>query len=423
MSTTMPTTDPQPPAEPGRTSSPKRILCVEGNFDGTVGGSYYVLYDLVVNLDRSRFQPVVVFYFDNFLVPLLRERGIETHVLDHATPYVPTWKNSANPLLKTVYQLARPLQRLVNISKTLLLPALRWRSFLRRQRIDLVDLNNSVTRNHDWMLGALLAGIPCMTHEMGINQTFSPLSRFFAARMKAIVPVSRAVEANMRRLGLDLANIHTIHNGIDLARYRIHQRPKQVRAAYNIAESRPIIGVIGNIKRWKGQETVIRATRLIKRDVPDICCLLVGGISERDREYYEYLQTLCSELELNEQIVFTGFQEHPLDFMNAMDIVIHPSIDPEPFGIVNLEAMSIKKPVISTTIGAPVEIFTDRVSGRLVEPGNPEALAEACLELLRSPQTAQQMGEAAYRRFQECFTIEKMVTENERIYEQILAGP
>jgi glycosyltransferase involved in cell wall biosynthesis len=421
MSTATPSTSPQTPAESGRTP-PKRILCVEGNFDGTVGGSYYVLYDLVVNLDKSSYRPVVVFYFDNFLVPLLRESGIETHVLEHATPYVLRWKTSSNPLIKIAYHGLRPFQRLVNIGKTLLLPALRWRSFIRRQRIDLVDLNNSVTRNHDWMLGATLAGVPCMTHEMGINTSFSPLSRFFATRMKAIVPVSQAVEHNMRRLGIDLPTIQTIHNGIDLARYHFQQSPEQLRATYGIAANRPIIGVIGNIKRWKGQETVIRATQLIKQEVPTICCLLVGGISERDQAYYDHLQTLCTQLALDQQVIFTGFQENPLDFMNAMDIVIHPSIDPEPFGIVNLEAMSIRKPVVSTTIGAPVEIFEDRISGRLVEPGNPEALAGACLELLRAPETAKQIGEAGYCRFQERFTIENMVTENERIYHRLLTA-
>ena len=70
---------------------------MEGNVDGTVGGSYYVLYDLVVNLDRGKYCPVVVFYFDNFLVTELRDRGIETYVCERAQPVILPFKTATAP--------------------------------------------------------------------------------------------------------------------------------------------------------------------------------------------------------------------------------------------------------------------------------------------------------------------------------------
>jgi glycosyltransferase involved in cell wall biosynthesis len=171
---------------------------------------------------------------------------------------------------------------------------------------------------------------------------------------------------------------------------------------------------------WKGQEVAIRATHIIKKTMPHICCLLVGGVAEEDRAYQQRLQQICAELELEDNVVFTGFQKNPIDFMNMMDVIIHPSISPEPFGIVNLEAMLVRKPVISTTIGAPVEIFENGVSGVLVEPNDPDALAVACINILKEPNKAKQLGEAAYSRLKSIFTIQKMVDQNEAVYHRLL---
>lgn len=398
----------------------KRILYVEGNVDGTVGGSYYVLYDLVINLDKTRYCPVVLFYFDNFVATMLREKGIETYILQRPEPFIFPLKNSKNLMGKTLYQCFRPLQRIINIAKRLLIPAIQLRRFLKTKKIDLVDLNNSVTRNHEWMLAAQLAGVACMTHVMGINKHFSWMSRFFASRMKAIITVSRQVQSNMQQHGLDYPHIITIHNGIDLNRYQISRQPNDVRKQFNIPEQIPLIGVIGNIKYWKGQETVIRATALIKKEFPDIRCLLVGAVAKNDLEYYEYLVKLIEDLSLKETVIFTGFQNNPLDFINTMDIVIHPSIDPEPFGIINLEAMYLSKPVISTTIGAPPEIFENTVSGVLIDPGNPEILARECLLLLRFPEKAKKLGQNGYKRLMSNFTIDINVKKTENIYDKLL---
>ena len=379
-----------------------------------------MLYDLVVNLDKSKYYPIVLFYFYNTLVGDLRKKGIETYVCGRTQPVVLPLKNSTCPIGRLFYQAMRPLQRLVNIIWRLVIPALQWRRFLKQKRIDLLNLNNSVTRNHEWMLAAALAGIPCMTHEMGINNTFAPLARWFAPRLKAIVPVSHAVEANMRRLGLDYDHIHTIYNGIDPVRYTVRRTPEQLREQFGIDAGRPVIGVIGNIKVWKGQEVAVRATHLIKQTLPDICCLLVGGVADGDRAYHRRLLQICADLWLKDNVIFAGFQNHPIDFINMMDVVIHPSIDPEPFGIVNLEAMLVRKPIVSTTIGAPMEIFENNISGVLVEPNDPGALAGACVEILKSPDKAKQIGEAAYARLQSKFTIQKMVEQNEAIYHRLL---
>jgi glycosyltransferase involved in cell wall biosynthesis len=292
--------------------------------------------------------------------------------------------------------------------------------FLKKKRVDLVNLNNSIKKNHEWMLAAKIAGVKCITHQMGIPEQFSAFSRFLGSRLDGIFSLSYSITKSMKRLGLDYPNIHTIHCGIDLSRYQIRQTPDELRKKYHISIDSPVIGVVGNIKPWKGQETVVRATQLVKQVFPHVRCLLVGGTSDADLYYLEMLKDLCKKLKLTENIIFTGFQENPIDFMNLMCVIIHSSISPEPFGIVNLEAMSVKKPIISTKIGAPAEIFEHGKSAILVEPGNPQALAEACTLLLNDRAKAKAMGMAAYERLTKKFTLRKNIQKTEELYDTIL---
>ena len=397
------------------------IVYCEGNVDGTVGGSYYLLYDLVRSLDPSKYYPIVTFYTDNLLVPKLRDSGIETHVFHRPDPIILCQqKKNQGVFGKVAYLFTRPLQRILNIVNRLILPAIKISRFLKACKADMVNLNNSITRNHEWFLACKIVGVPCTTHEMGINENFSFMTRYWGRRTAAIFSLSNAITGNMRQKGCDWSHIYTIHCGIDLSRYQIKRTPEKIRSLYSIDKDDPVIGVVGNIKLWKGQETVIRAVALVIEHFPTLKCLLVGGSAQSDMPYHKRLEELCEDFNIKQHVIFTGFQPNPIDFMNTMDIVIHSSILPEPFGIVNLEAMSLKKPIISTKIGAPLEIFEDGISGYLVTPGKPDELARCIENLLSNREHAHSIGSAAYKRLKEKFTLDDNVRKTVAIYRHIL---
>lgn len=393
--------------------SVKRILFLEGNTDGTVGGSYYLMYDLVRALDRDKFEPIVGFHTDNFLIPKLREAGIETIVFE-----LPRSFSFRLPILD---KLLSPIKKGINFLKFIVLHGFKLSRFLKRRKIDLVNLNNSIMRNHIWMVAAMISGTKCMTHEMGINNRFTLMSRFLGKRLKSIICLSYAIRDNMLRLGLNYPNITVIHCGINLERYQIKEQPSDLRKKYKIADGVPVIGVVGNIKFWKGQETIVRATALIKKHHPNIICILVGATSGPDMTYRRKLEDLTGELCITDNIIFAGFQTNPIDYMNMMDIVVHTSIAPEPFGIVTLEALSIAKPYISTTIGGPAEVIENGKSGLLVEPGKAELLADALQRFLVSPEYAKMCGENGYARLKEEFTFENNLNQTVAIYNRILS--
>lgn len=387
----------------------RRILYCEQNTDGTVGGSYYSLLYLTGGIDHARYRPFVVFHFDHVLVPHYREAGCEVAILPKPAPV-------AFPVGGPI----RLAQKGANVARTLLAPAWRNYRFLARNRIDLVHLNNSILYNHDWMIAALLRGIPCITHERGINDRFPPLARRMARSLSAVVCISDAVRDNMLSRGVRGKRIVRIHNGIDPASVRPARPPEEVRRSLGIGAGDRVIGVVGNIKRWKGQETAVLAMARLRDRHPGLRCLLVGQVGAADREYGERIERMIGSEGLEGRVILTGFQENVADFVNVMEIVLHTSIDPEPFGRVLLEAMALRKPVIGTGIGAVPEIVLDGETGLLVPPGDPSALAAALGRLLDDPATARRWGVDGFQRLNESFRIEKNIEETEALYREIL---
>jgi len=389
-----------------------RILYVEGNPDGTVGGSFILMMDLILGLDRSRFEPIAVFRFENFVAERLRESGVEVII---NPPRVPLTFGSSRLAV-----LLAPVKKLVNVIAGFVVPVLKYAALLRQRRIDLVNLNNSITRNHPWMVAALLMRTPCVTHEMGINQTYSPLSRFLGRRLDAVISLSHAIHDAMKSRNADLPNVVVIHCGIDVSRYAQLESPEVLRRKHGIPADAPVIGVVGNLRYWKGQETIVRATAILRRRFPGIRCVLAGGQTPADRAYVDGMHAAIAELGIEQNVLFVGFQKNAIDYMRLMDVVAHTSVSPEPFGIVTLEAMSLAKPLVSTTIGGPAEVVVNGVTGILVEPGRPDLLAEAITRLLDDPHAAAAMGERGRRRLHDEFSLEKNLRRTLEVYERVL---
>ena len=167
---------------------------------------------------------------------------------------------------------------------------------------------------------------------------------------------------------------------------------------------------------------IVRATALLRPNYPRLRCVLVGDCGVADRHYGQLLEDIAKELHIEEAIVFTGFQRNSIDYMNLMDVVAHTSIHPEPFGIVTLEAMSLAKPLVSTTIGGPAVVVIFVETGLLVDPGKPQLLADALDTYLADRNKAAEAGRRGYERLHRHFGIQKNLDQTLEVYRSIL-GP
>lgn len=404
-------------------SEPVKILYCENNVDGTVGGSYYSLLYLVKNLDRRRYHPVVIFYTDHGLLWAYQEAGVETHVWRKADSF--TFGEARHRIWKwlgPLRQLALIGQKALNFVCGFLLPAFQRAHYLRQHGIRLVHLNNSVLYNHDWMLAAKLAGVRCVTHERGINDWFSPSARYFGKGLDAVICISGAVQKNMCDQGADFGNLVVIHNGLDPGSMQVEVDSQKLRVVYGFAPDAIVVGMVGNIKAWKGQDTLIRAISSVCKILPSVRCLLVGDTSPSDKEYEQSLHVLVNSLGVEQHVVFAGFQRNVTDFLMLCDLVVHASVLPEPFGRVILEAMACKKPVVGARAGAIAEIIDEGVTGLTVPPGDFDALAYAIVEMIRDREALSRMGEEGYRRLVSQFHISKNVDATQHLYERILGA-
>lgn len=393
-----------------KTAGSVRILYVEGNVDGTVGGSFFSLLFLVSGLDRTRFEPVVVFAADNSLRPRFHAAGIPTLLVIPPRPVT-------LPGLP-----GRLVAKGLNFLRGAVLDPLRLARLLRRERIQLLHLNNSITRNHTWTIAARLAGVPVITHERGINDRFKPRDVMLGRRMKAVICISAAVRDNFTKVGVKDLPFVTIHNGLDPAQMKVTRQPAEIRAELSVPANARLIGIVGNIKPWKGQEVVVRAMAKLRDEFPDVVCLLIGDTSPDDMQYRVKVNKLIGELGLDGRVLVTGFKQDIANYVNALEVQIHASVAPEPFGRVLLEAMALEKPVIASGDGAVPEILVDGETGYLFPPNDSDALAARLRTLLRDPAAVTAMGRAGRARLEAEFSITRNVAETQKLYDRVLSA-
>lgn len=398
--------------------APVRVLFCETNVDRTIGGSYFSLLFLASGLDRRKFTPIVVFSTEHALLPRFVAAGVETIVWPPPRPFSfgRDWRGARRWLRAP----ASFLRRAINVLWTLVIPTLQRSVFLRRRRVRIVHLNNSVLYNHDWMLAARLSGARCVTHERGINERFPAVARWHAQRLDAIICISEAVRSNLVARGVDFGNLVLIHNGLDPDAVGPVTGIDELRRHYRLPPSAVVVVMLGNLKVWKGQESVVRAIGLLKSRLPTVRCLFVGDYGPADSDFAELLRSLVDNLQLREHVIFTGYQANVAPYIAMSDMVVHASILPEPFGRVILEAMALRRPIVASRAGAIPEIVEHGVSGLTFTPGDSVALAESILRLAQDKAEASAMGQRGYERLMAKFHIRANLVATQGLYERLL---
>lgn len=388
----------------------KRILFVESNRDGTVGGSYYSLLWLIEGLDKSKYEPHVLFCEENFLVP----------AFEKVTPYVYvrrldlTYSSPVHSVFELVKYSIRFLRRVLLKQRELL-------ALLGELKPDLVHLNNSFAVATELILACRVRGVKVIAHDRGTECPCSAQARFFARWLDAIVCVSDHYLGNVVRQGIPARRLLRIYDGIkerdELCGEGSSPDFSEVIRARGTG---PVVGMVGNIMRWKGQAVVLEAIREVRDAFPDIRCFIVGKVAERSEGYKEELDRYVRDHDLGQTVVFLGYRRDVRAIIRQMDVLLHASLEPEPFGLVILEGMAEERPVIASKAGGPTEIVQDGETGILVEPGNSHQMAEAIRYLLSHREVALEMGQKARLRFLEKFTWKRMCAETEALHEEVL---
>ena len=385
---------------------PRRVVLVEANEDGSVGGSHRSLAWLVTNLDRSRFTPLVVFYQDNPVAAELRAAGVEVEAWDHRRARERSRRRGrASALLGQPQVLAA-----------------RWQ-FLREHRPALVHINNSPFAGFDdWLPASRLAGIPCLAHARGAWRTRPGLGRrLLSPRFDRVLAVSRHVAESWARFGVPRARLRVVPNGIDLAAFlgRLRREPAEVRAELGVPDAGYLILLAGTLLRWKGQDVALEALARLSPELRSRTVLaLAGGASDSEGgAYRRHLEAIVAQEGLAASVRFLGHRSDVPDLMRAADLVLHASTEPEAFGIVLLEAMALGRPLVASALGGPAEVVTP-AAGRLFDPASPEALAAEMGGLLADAGLRERLGQGG-RELVESYTVRATARAVEGVYGEV----
>ena len=353
-----------------------------------------------------------MFYEKNILIDTFKAENCRVLVYEQ----IKAKKFIASPLLPRSVSMV--LKKATNFFSLVIIPIIRSMAFLLKNAIDLAHVNNCSVDGWEWLFAAKLLGRKCITHERGYPK-HNWMSRTRAKYFDCILCVSNIVMDNLRKNNID-KNTVLLYDGIDAKNFRsrIRKSVPAVREEFAVGPAAPFIGVVGNIQSWKGQLTIIRPVHLLRHKYPELVCLLVGALSidKSDRAYYERLKREITEKELARNVFITGYRGDVPDIMNSLGIILHSSILPEPFGMVVLEGMSLKKPAIATNNGGPKEIIEDTLSGFLVPPDEPRIVAERIDVLMQDRDLRQRIGDNALRRVEEKFNLELFSRSINNVY-------
>jgi len=257
-------------------------------------------------------------------------------------------------------------------------------------------------------IAALMARRPLIWHLHDIMDAahFGAVQRrmqtFLANRCASavIVPSQAAAEA-FRAAGGRPSLLHVVPNGRTVTP---DPRDKAQLRADLALPAGPLIGVFSRLAPWKGQHVVLHALS----QCPDIACVIVGDSLFGETAYADQLKQLVAELGLADRVLFLGQRSDVPAIMQAVDVVVHPSIEAEPFGLTLIEAMSVGVPVLASDAGASVEILDHGRFGTLVPAGDDGALAEAIRLSLADPAIGAAKAIAARERAQVLYTVKQM---------------
>jgi len=387
-------------------------------FDHTalLSGGEIALLNLIRHLDRRLVTPIVALASEGPLAARLREI-CEVHVL----PLPENIRNRRKDSLGWSSMLKLPeVAALVRYTYELA-------RFAKNHDADLIH-TNSLKADIIGGVAGFLARRPVVWHVHDrVEEDYLPKSAVRAFRFLCSVVPSYVIansQAALRTLHLKQNQPQAaIPPGVELPKHSnggqgVHG-PRLVPPPDENAD-KPVIALIGRICPWKGQGIFLEAAAAVRKRFPNATFKIVGAALFGEEPYEAEIRQLCTELNLNEAVEFTGFCSNIPEFLTQVDVVVHASTIAEPFGQVIVEGMAAAKPVVATNGGGVPEIVIDNVTGLLIPMGDASAMAEAVCNILSDPSTARQMGLRGRDRVRERFSIESTALKVEAVYREVL---
>lgn len=299
--------------------------------------------------------------------------------------------------------------------------------YVRRNNIRIIHCTEKPRDAINGLALARMTGAKCVIHLHVKWETWiNPMVRWSMRQADAVIGVSEFVARTaVEQGGCSPERVHGIVNGLDLAQWDAAADGSSVRAAYNVPQDVPLLGIVSRLFIWKGHLELLRALAPLKQRGLDFRLLIVGEDDSRGAPgrppFSSEIRALARDLDLEDRVIFTGWRRDVPHVMAAIDIFAMPTFE-EPCGVVFLEAMASRRPVVTLRGGGAPEVVEHGRTGLLAEPGDIAGLSANIETLLRDAGLRRAMGAQGRAAVEQRLNAAMMTRRVEQIY-QALAAP
>lgn len=361
-----------------------------------ISGAENSLIGLAGNIDRSKFNPILVLPKAGPFFVELKKSGIEVYV-------------NTFPRIRRVLGVLKAVKSL--------------RRIVKEKDIRLIHSNSIRTHVYGAVI-AKLFGIPVIWHQRNlISKEIIDPDRLLSFLPDKIICNSFAVAKRFLKRGHLPDKVKVIYNGVDVQKFNPGVNPDSVRQEFGIKTDEVVVGIVSRFHPIKGYKDFFNAAKIMLRDIrqaTNLRFLVAGGAVFQEDKYMEKsLKDMVINLGLEKRIIFAGVRKDMPEVYAAIDIFVFTS-RLEACARVILEAMASAKPIVAVNAGGTPELIEDGISGFLVKPSSPQSIAEKAIFLLNNNTAAKKIGEEARRRVEEKFSVKKNSEEIQRVYSGLI---
>jgi len=366
-----------------------RIIHILPYLEG--GGSERVVFNLIMNLDRSRFEPIIIYFFDDLYGNYRKDYiniGIKVQCINEPR----------------------------SILSSFIYPKMLIREILR--------YNPSIIHIHSgcWYkasLAAKFSGVKRVIYTEHGRFEHEPFSLIILDNVASlftdeVISVSDELKLYFQKfLKIKKSKITTITNGIDIRSLVPMPKNNTILDGLQIDRSSFIVGNIARLSPEKDHITLIKAFYKAKKSVDNLKMFIVGDGPEKD-----FLKRYISTLELTNDVLLLGFRSDISEILSTFDVFILSSLT-EGTSMTILEAMAMEKPVIATNVGGNAKLVQNEINGFLVQPRDEEAIAYRILEFYSDQELGKVMGRRGREMVISNFNVNKMTLRYQELYRKL----
>ena len=371
-------------------------------------GSDKTLLLLLKNLDKNKFKPVVLLPFDGPLKEALENENIEVVIA---------------PVLKLYRKLFTP-KNLVGFFKDIKAAFKIVNELHTKYQFTLIYSNTLAV-----LFGILFAWKNNIKHLWHVHEIIEKPSLFkkaFIGLLSLKCNTHIVYNSQATRLFWEVNNTIknkgiVIHNGIEINNLQCSSTEiSEVRKKlFQAQPNEVVLALVGRISRWKGQMILLEAFNDLVQKYRHIKLVFVGAPPPNQEKFQEDLEERIASFGIKDKVLIIPFQNEIHKIWQAIDIAVVPSTEPEPFGMVAIEAMLAHKPIVGSNHGGLKEIIENNTTGFLVAPNSVQDLVIALEKLIQNQLLRKEMGEKGYLRVTKAFSVVQYVDSFEKFFEKI----